>query len=405
MNTYSISQINKYIKNIIETDAVLGDIMLKGEISNFKAHNSGHLYFTLKDETSVLGAVMFKNAASALNFRPSNGMKVVVKCRIRVYEPMGGYQAYVTEMQQDGIGDLHIAFEQLKQKLAAEGLFNPERKKRLPHFPKAIGIVTSPTGAAIQDMLNILGRRWKYPEIYIYPALVQGEDAPKDIISGIKYFNDTSYVDVIIIGRGGGSIEDLWGFNDEGVAREVAASRIPIISAVGHEIDFTISDFAADLRAATPSEAAERVVPLADELRVRLKTAEEKLCSGLKKTAAEKRIALQQLDTGRIFQGVLNGIDDRKMRTDNLTENLIRAMKLIIERNSSILARNAAELNSLSPLAVLGRGYSITFGEKGKPIMSVNEAKKGDNLTIKLADGEIGAKVAAISKDGGKADE
>lgn len=404
MNTYSISQINKYIKNIIETDTILNDISLKGEISNFKAHSSGHLYFTLKDETSVLGAVMFKNAARTLDFAPSNGMKVVVKCRIRVYEPMGGYQAYVTEMRQDGIGDLHIAFEQLKRKLAAEGLFDTARKKRIPHFPKAIGIVTSPTGAAIQDMLNILARRWKYPEIYIYPALVQGEDAPRDITAGIKYFNDTSYVDVIIIGRGGGSIEDLWGFNDETVAREVAASRIPVISAVGHEIDFTISDFAADLRAATPSEAAERAVPLADELRARLKTAEEKLCSGLKKTAAEKRIALQNLDTSRIFQGVLNGIEDRKLKADNLNENLIREMKLIIERNSARLKQNAAGLNSLSPLAVLGRGYSITFGEKGKPIMSVKEAKCGDNLTIKLSDGEIGAKVAAISKDGGEAD-
>ena len=405
MNTYSISQINKYIKNIIETDAILGEIWLKGEISNFKAHSSGHLYFTLKDETSVLGAVMFRGSASGLLFKPANGMKVLAKCRIRVYEPMGGYQAYITEMQQDGIGDLHIAFEQLKQKLSAEGLFDTARKKRIPHFPTAIGIVTSPTGAAIQDMLNILGRRWKYPEIYIYPALAQGEDAPRDIISGIKYFNDTSYVDVIIIGRGGGSIEDLWGFNDEGVARAVAASKIPIISAVGHEIDFTISDFAADLRAATPSEAAERVVPLADELRTRLKTAEEKLCSGLKKVAAEKRIAMQQLDMSRIFQGVLNGIDDRKMKADNLTENLIRGMKLILERNSSALAQKAAGLNSLSPLAVLGRGYSITFGEKGKPLTSVEEAKKGDNLTIKLADGEIGAKVTAISKDGGNADE
>ncbi len=339
---------------------------------------------------------MFRGAARGLSFTPQNGMKVMVRCDIRVYEPMGGYQAYITEMNRDGLGDLHIAFEQLKKKLGDEGLFDMARKKPIPHFPTAIGIVTSPTGAAIQDMLNILGRRWKYPKIYIYPSLVQGDDAPPQIIEGIRYFNEKNNVDVIITGRGGGSIEDLWAFNDEGVARAIAASDIPVISAVGHEVDFTIADFVADLRAATPSEAAERAVPLTTELKNRLKTAEEKLAAGLRKTAVEKRLRLQQLDGARVFESVKNAVDNRRLDVDRLSEKMVTGQNLYLERKRKNLAMAASNLESLSPLSILGRGYSITFGEKGRIVARAADVKKNDDITIKLIDGEIGAKVTNI---------
>ena len=397
--TYTITQINRYLKNLIESDGLLKNIWLKGEISNFKAHTSGHMYLTLKDEGSVMQAVMFKYDAAHLNFVPKNGMKVLVKCSVRVYEPMGSYQAYIGEMQQDGLGDLHIAFEQLKQKLSDEGLFDQQKKKPLPHFPQKIGIVTSPTGAAIQDMLNILNRRCKYPEILLYPVLVQGESAPLQIIEGIQYFNQNKNVDVVITGRGGGSIEDLWAFNDERVARCIAASEIPVISAVGHEIDFTIADFVADVRAATPSEAAERVTPSTEELKVRLKTAQEKLSAGLQKNAAGKRLLLQQLGLEKVFASVKNGIDDKKIKVVELMNGVERGAKLSLERKRQQLQMAAGGLDNLSPLAVLSRGYSITFGKKGKPVSKTKELKVGELVTIKLSDGEAGATIDTIHKD------
>lgn len=392
-DTFTITEINEYIRNIIESDGVLESIWLKGEISNFKAHSSGHMYFTLKDENSVLRAVMFRGSASSLLFKPEDGMKVLARCSIRVYLASGGYQAYVSEMKVDGLGDLHIAFEQLKAKLAAEGLFDVSLKKPLPRFPSRIGIVTSPTGAAIRDMLNILGRRSKYPEIYVYPTLVQGPDAPPQIVEGIRYFNETKSADVIITGRGGGSIEDLWAFNDESVAREIARSEIPVISAVGHEVDFTIADFVADLRAATPSEAAERVVADDIETKTRLKTAMDKLVSGLQNNVVQKRNQVQALNMDRVFAGLEKGIDDRRIKTDQLTDDLIRAAELVIERKGQQLKTAAAGLDALSPLAVLSRGYSIAFGKEGRPINSAKDVKIGDNITVKLGDGEIGAQV------------
>lgn len=392
-DSFTITEINEYIRNIIESDGLLENIWLKGEISNFKAHSSGHLYFTLKDENSVLRAVMFRGAASSLPFKPEDGMKIMARCSVRVYLASGGYQAYVTEMKVDGLGDLHVAFEQLKLKLAEEGLFDVSRKKPLPRFPQRIGIVTSPTGAAIRDMLNILGRRSKYPEIFVYPVLVQGHDAPPQIAEGIRYFNQTKSADVIITGRGGGSIEDLWAFNDESVAREIARSEIPVISAVGHEVDFTIADFVADLRAATPSEAAERVVADDTETKARLQTAMDKLVSGLKNNVLEKRGLVQSLNMDRVFAGLEKGIEDRRIKTDELTDDLLRAAKLTVERKTESLKRMAVGLEALSPLAVLSRGYSIAFGKEGKPIASAKDVKIGDNITVKLGDGEIGAQV------------
>lgn len=392
-DTFTITELNEYISKKLESDGELEKIWLKGEISNFKAHSSGHLYLTLKDENSVIRAVMFRGAASGLLFKPEDGMKVLARCSIKVYVAGGGYQAYISEMKVDGIGDLHVAFEQLKLKLAAEGLFDVSRKKPLPRFPSRIGIVTSPTGAAIRDMLNILNRRSKYPEIFVYPTLVQGPDAPPQIVEGIKYFNDTKSVDVIITGRGGGSIEDLWAFNDENVAREIAKSEIPVISAVGHEVDFTIADFVADLRAATPSEAAERVVPDDIETKSRLLTAKDKLVNGLKNAVTEKRGMLQSLDMERVSAGLEKGIEDRRLKTDQITDDMIRAMNLIIERKGQQLKVAAAGLDNLSPLAVLSRGYSIAFGSEGKPLTSAKKVEIGDKITVKLSDGEIGAEV------------
>ncbi len=397
-NVFTITQLNSYIKNVIESDFALKNIWLKGEISNFKAHTSGHLYLTLKDETSVINAVMFRGSASSLLFKPENGMKVTVKCSIRVYEPMGSYQAYITEMQKDGVGDLHLAFEMLKKKLADEGLFDASRKKPIPHFPEKIGIVTSPTGAAIRDMLNIIGRRCNYAKVYIYPALVQGEDAPPQIIEGIEYFNKTKSVDVIITGRGGGSIEDLWAFNDEGVARCIASSEIPVISAVGHEIDFTIADFVADLRAATPSEAAERVATDSAELKKRLENAADKLANGLLANINQKKLELEYLSLDRIFEGFKNGIEDKKIKTDEYMENISKSMNILFERKQQQMKMLAAGLEALSPLAVLSRGYSITFGKKGKPVVKTTDVKKDDMVTVKLSDGEFGARVETVSK-------
>ncbi len=391
--TYTVSEINEYLKNLIESDGLLKSVWIKGEISNFKPHSSGHLYLTLKDEGSVMKAVMFRGAASSLLFRPEDGMKVLAKCSVRVYEPSGSYQAYITEMKVDGLGDLHVAYEQLKQKLAAEGLFDVSRKKPFPRFPEKIGIVTSPTGAAIRDMLNILKRRSKYPEIFLYPVLVQGPDAPAQIIEGINYFNREKNVDLIITGRGGGSIEDLWAFNDEGVARAIAESALPVISAVGHEVDFTIADFVADLRAATPSEAAERAVPDDEETKTRLDTARDKLVAGLKNNVIIKRNEMAALGLERVFSGMEKGIDDRKIKTDEITENLIKAAELLLERKGQQMKLAASGLNSLSPLGVLSRGYSITFGKEGKPVVSSGDVKEGDKITVKLHDGEIGAVV------------
>lgn len=392
-DTFTITQINEYIRNIIESDGLLENIWLKGEISNFKLHSSGHLYFTLKDENSVMKAVMFRGAASSLVFKPEDGMKVLAKCSVRVYMASGGYQAYVTEMKVDGLGDLHIAFEQLKTKLAEKGLFDISRKKPLPRFPSRIGIVTSPTGAAIRDMLNILKRRSKYPEIYIYPTLVQGPDAPPQIVEGIRYFNEQRSVDVIITGRGGGSIEDLWAFNDESVAMEIARSEIPVISAVGHEVDFTIADFVADLRASTPSEAAERVVADDAETKSRLETAMDKLVTGLKNNVAEKRAVVTALNMQRVFSGVEKGIDDRRVNVDELADDLLKSVGLVMERKGQLLKNLAAGLDALSPLAVLSRGYSIAFGSGGEPLISAKKVKIGDKITLKLSDGEVGAEI------------
>lgn len=394
---FSVTGINKYLKTLIETDDVLKAVWIKGEISNFKAHSSGHFYFSLKDAGGNISAVMFKSSAAKIKFVPKNGMQVLVSGAIRVYEPAGTYQIYVATMQQTGTGDLHAEFERLKQKLFDEGLFDASRKKPIPKFPEKIGIVTSPTGAAIRDMLNILGRRFKYAEIYIFPTLVQGDGAAQNIARGIQYFDEMTDVDVIITGRGGGSIEDLWAFNDETLARVIAACEKPVISAVGHEIDFCLCDFVADLRAATPSEAAERVVPDAEEWKGRFANAVVMLKDGLKKTVATKRAEMERYSIFAARDAVLRSVDDLRQTTDLMANQLEDAYKLLCERKRGELAKNTALLEAYSPLKVLSRGYSITFGKNGAVLKNSKDVKIGDNVTVKLENGEIGAKVETIN--------
>lgn len=389
----SVTQINDYIKKIIENDKLMYDVWIKGEISNFKPHYSGHLYLTLKDEGGVIKAVMFKSAAKTLKFAPKDGMKVLARGRITVYSPSGQYQINLTEMRTDGLGDLHVAFEQLKEKLKDEGLFRQELKKSIPRYPATIGLVTSPTGAAIRDMLNVLGRRFKYSSVYIYPVLVQGEQAAMQIAEGIQYFNNQKEVDVIITGRGGGSIEELWAFNEEIVARAIFASRVPVISAVGHETDITISDFVADLRAPTPSAAAELAVPSADELKQRIDAAGDKLISLLLQNVGNKRLAIERLSINKVFDSFENSIAQMRVKVDNYSIDLGRTLQNLVKSKKEKMKIAAASLNALSPLGVLTRGYSVALDEKGGIIKSIDQLKKGDGFRLKLSDGSIKAKV------------
>ena len=305
----SVTDLNLYIKDIIAVDDILGDVLVKGEISNFKAHSSGHMYMSLKDSGSVLRAVMFRSAAAKLTFAPQNGIKVVAHGRIAVYERDGQYQLYIDKMQSEGQGDLYAAFEMLKQKLAKEGLFDPAHKKRLPKYPKRIGVVTAPTGAAIRDIINVLTRRFSYADIVLYPVLVQGENSAASIVSAINYFNATKSADVLIVGRGGGSIEDLWSFNEEAVARAIYDCEIPIVSAVGHEIDFTISDFVADLRAPTPSAAAELVVPSQDELSEKFNNVYKLIYKQARQIIENRRMRVERCADRPIFKNPKGRID------------------------------------------------------------------------------------------------
>lgn len=381
--TATVSQLNKFIKQVLDGAAILNNIWIKGEISNFKLHYSGHCYLTLKDEGGVLKAVMFKSSASKLSFTPENGMKVLARGRVSVYERDGSYQLYIDEMQPDGVGALHIAYEQLKAKLEAEGLFDAKYKKPLPQYPSKIGVITATTGAAIRDIINVLSRRYPCAKIIIYPSLVQGEGASAGICEGIKYFNDTSGADVLIVGRGGGSIEDLWAFNEEATVRAIFASEIPVISAVGHETDFTIADFVADMRAPTPSAAAEIAVPSIYELGGKINDLRSRVIFAtlnfikLKKTIISK-LAVKSPEAR---------LADNRIYIDDLTKNLIRNTNLIISKKSDILKASAGKLNAVSPLAVLGRGYSIAKKSDGTVIRSVKDASDGEKFELVMSDG------------------
>ena len=375
---------------IIDNDELLVSVCVRGEISNFTNHyKTGHFYMTLKDEASLIKAVMFRE----------NGMKVIVTGRVSAYIRDGQYQIYIDSMEPDGIGALYIAYEQLKKKLAAEGLFDREKKKPIPKIPTRIGIITSPTGAAIRDIINILGRRFPLCRPILYPSLVQGDGASAQIIAGIDYFNEKKNVDVLIVGRGGGSLEDLWAFNDEALCRRVAASNIPIISAVGHETDFTLCDFAASVRAPTPSAAAELAVPESSELKRKINNVNarmELLCEQRIKILKEK---LTALSNSRVLTNPMNFIDDRKMALGMTEDKLITRMNTLIERKKSSLVSHAAKLDALNPLSVVARGYSAVFNDEGKLIKSISQTKKGDMVSFMVTDGKISAEVVCAEKN------
>ena len=404
----TVTQLTKYIKYRIDNDTNLQEVYLKGEISNFKAHTRGHFYFTIKDENSRINAIMFASSAKNVKFTPEDGMKVLVTGRISVYEATGGYQIYVNDMQEDGVGNLYVAFEQLKKKLAQEGLFAPEHKKKIPKIPKRVGVITASTGAAIRDIISTIQRRFPLTEVYLFPCLVQGEQAKEDIVRQIKRAENYD-LDVLIVGRGGGSIEDLWAFNEEIVARAIYDCPIPTISAVGHEIDFTITDFVADLRAPTPTGAAEIAVPNKNDVINYVKQLIIRLKKSMENILVKKRKQLEPLKEHYILKNPLNLYAAKIQKLDYEVENLIRNYKLLLEKKQNklktiqektifiepitILDKKKqkyvyllGKLDALSPLKTLERGYSIL--KKGeKAITSMKDLKKDDLITIQLKDG------------------
>ena len=393
----SITQLNTYIKSKFDGDEWLTNVFVSGEISNFTNHyKSGHLYLSLKDDKCLVKAVMFARNARRLRFMPQDGMKVIVRGRVSVYEASGQYQLYIDDMQPDGLGALNLAFEQLKAKLQSEGLFSEERKKAIPKFPKRIGVITSPTGAAVHDIITILSRRYPLAEVVFCPVLVQGEGAAPQIIDAIKRFNRIKCADVIIMGRGGGSLEDLWPFNEETVARAVSASDIPIISAVGHETDFTICDFTADLRAPTPSAAAELAVPDINELKYSISYSE----SLLKKIMAEKVLeckkTLNELTKSYSLKNPLNLIEMERIRTDRITERLSNGMQNKKSDTKAQLISLSGKLNALSPLSTLSRGYGIVYDKNENVISSVSKLQKDDEVSVFLSDGRVNCVIESL---------
>lgn len=390
MRVLTISQINVFLKSLIEGDGRLTDIYAAGEISNFTDHyRSGHLYFSLKDEKSVLKAVMFSSAARRLRFKPGDGMRVIVRGRVSVYEPSGQYQFYVEEMQPDGLGALNLAFEQMKAKLEAEGLFRAEFKKPIPRFPMRIGVITSPTGAAVQDMRNILARRWPAAELIFCPVLVQGEGAPAQLTAAVREMNRRRCADVILIGRGGGSAEDLAAFNDEALARAVFASEIPVISAVGHETDFTICDFVADLRAPTPSAAAELAVPDRAEIALQAQGLVRRMRSAVQSGLDDRRQLLDTACAAAVLRGPAALLGTRKMKLDGAVQALKTAQERLWLRERERLSSLSARLDGMSPLKVMARGYAALSDQAGSPVRSVRDVSPGDGVRARLSDGAL----------------
>ncbi len=410
----TVTQLTRYIKYKIDNDIHLNEVFLKGEISNFKAHSRGHYYFTLKDEGSRINAIMFSSNTKKIKFLPQDGMKVLVTGKISVFEANGGYQIYINDMIEDGVGNLYIAYEQLKKKLEDEGLFVKEKKKAIKKIPSKIGVVTAPTGAAIKDIVSTIKRRWPLTEIYLFPALVQGENAKEDIVKQIKRA-DNFGLDTLIVGRGGGSIEDLWAFNEEIVARAIYNCQTPVISAVGHEIDFTISDFVADLRAPTPTGAAEMSVPQLNDVLAYLKNIDIRLYQTIKNQIKRNRTKLENFQNRNIFKNPATIYQTKEMIFDNLFERLryglinlkhIKEKELLRLKGSYVLQKPyqlldkkstkylqvISKLEPLNPLLTLKRGYAITKTDN-KVINSCKKAKKGQILEIQFYDGEIKAKV------------
>ena len=441
----SVNALTKYIKRKFDADPHLLNIHVRGEISNFKQHSSGHMYFTLKDEKARILAVMFSSHSRTMKFSPENGMKIIVKGDITVYEPSGQYQIYIKEMQPDGIGELFLAYEQLKQRLEAEGLFALEKKKAIPSFPKTVGVITSPTGAAIRDIITTIKRRFPVVNILVFPALVQGDHAAPSIAKAIEQANMLKSIDVLIVGRGGGSIEELWAFNEEIVARAIFASTIPIISAVGHETDFTIADFVADLRAPTPTAAAELAVPHIDELMERLLQRQTRLLRAMKEKIRQEKVRLNRVQKSYAFRYPHRLYEQKLEQLDKLTEMLgrgvsrltlqkkgqqeilykrlqrnhprellqnaekrynltqkdfNRAMLQILEKKQTDFDFLVSKLQGLSPLKIMERGYSLVYTDDSKLVKSIYQVKKDDPLQIQLTDGSLICKVEKIKESG-----
>lgn len=442
---YSIKELNRYIRMKLESDSLLGDVWLRGEISNFTHHSSGHMYFTLKDSDSRLKCIMFASHNQRLPFIPREGTKVIARGNISVYERDGNYQFYVTAMQPDGIGSLYLAYEQLKSKLDAEGLFADSRKRPIPRFPRAVGVITSPTGAAVRDIIITLQRRYPSIPVYIYPVLVQGTQAAPAIVKAIEAMNRFGGADVLIVGRGGGSLEELWAFNEELVARSIAASSIPVISAVGHETDFTIADFVADLRAATPTAAAELAVPNIAELQQQLKRQQQRLIQAIRFRVHEDKENLQRIRRSPFFMHPRKYLLEQAQRLDRLKEQLEQRTKRIAERGHSRLARlqtvlaghhpgervafaakrwqsavrqleqsmtatvkekklrlhgSIRQLDALSPLKVMSRGYSLVYDEREQRLIkSIDDVQLGDVVKVKVSDGQLECHVWSMRGD------
>ena len=396
----SITQLNEYIRGKLDADALLNGVAVRGEISNYKLYPSGHHYFTLKDESSALKCVMFKGNAARLRFRPANGMQIIAMGKVSVFPRDGAYQLYCTAMAMDGIGDLYAAFEQLKAKLAAQGLFDPAHKKPIPRCPGTIGIITSSAGAAVHDMLRILRKRYPLTRVLLLPVRVQGAEAPGEIAAAIGYANYYQLADLLIVGRGGGSIEDLWAFNDERVAHAIYESRIPVISAVGHEPDVTISDFVADLRAATPSNAAELAVPDQDALRQTLDAMAFSMASSVDRQIKNARQHLDVLSGSSALRSPTGYLDQKRKALQLLESRLISAQNQQIARNKQKFVALTAALDAMSPLKVLTRGYAVAEKEDGQILRSVNQAVPGERITVSLSDGSITAKVLEVKENG-----
>ena len=416
-----VSQVNSYIKEMLDTDGLLGSLCIRGELSNYKKYPSGHHYFTLKDGQSQLKCVMFRSSAMRLRFRPENGMMVQAAGRITVYPRDGVYQLYCVAMTPEGAGDLAVAFEQLKKKLAAEGVFDPAHKKPLPAYPHRIAIITSAAGAAVHDMLRIIRHRYPLAEVKLLPVRVQGEEAAGEIARALDYANAHQVADLIITGRGGGSMEDLWAFNEEVVARAIYRSEIPVISAVGHEPDVTISDYVADLRAATPSNAAELCTPDQQELEAHILGAKNRMVSLLNRQLKNCRTQLELRKNARVLQSPENYLADRRQTLDGLTEKLAGTMAQRLTKEAARLSlcqqqlghaqakvlsdqrkrleTTAARLDAMSPLKVLSRGYSITENDRGIAVVSAKALKPGDHITVRFHQGSVLAQVEQVREE------
>ena len=397
---FSVSEANNFIKALLDAVPQLQNICVRGELSNYKRYPSGHHYFTLKDEGGALRCVMFRGMAAGLRFRPENGMKVIAFGRIGVFPRDGAYQLYCSALSAEGAGDLHAAFEQLKAKLDKEGLFDSAHKKPLPRCPRRIALITSPAGAAVHDMLRILNARWPMSEVVLLPVRVQGAEAPPEIAGALRYANKWQVADLIITGRGGGSIEDLWAFNDERVARAIYESEIPVISAVGHEPDVTIADFAADVRAATPSNAAELAVPDRQEVKRRLDVLRERIARSERKRLEEQRERFDRLARSRALRDPMAFIDDKRQLLDYTRKDLASLAQDQMAQREQRFTALAAKLDALSPLKVLGRGYAVARNEKGQILRAAREAKPGETIEVLLGQGSLACTVERCSMGG-----